>query len=197
MIEHMFHLQLPVLEKVLRSVLVYLFLVISFRLAGKRELAQMTTFDLVVILTISNVLQNAAIGDDNTVVGGIVGATSMLVVNYLLVRFLFRHPRVERLLEGEPEVLIRDGQIVSEVLARELITEPELLAAIRRQGVAEIADVALAVLETNGTISVVPKRPTPEEAFEQRVEAAMARLEAAVARLERQVEGVRPEPSER
>ncbi len=191
MLEHMFHLQLPVLEKVLRSVLVYLFLVISFRLAGKRELAQMTTFDLVVILTISNVLQNAAIGDDNTVLGGVIGATSMLVVNYLLVRFLFRHPRVEQLLEGEPEVLIRDGRVVPEVLARELITEPELLAAIRRQGVAEIADVALAVLETNGTISVVPKRPTPEEAFEQRVETAMARLEAAVSRLERQVQGMR------
>jgi uncharacterized membrane protein YcaP (DUF421 family) len=191
MIEHMFHLQLPVLEKVLRSVLVYLFLVISFRLAGKRELAQMTTFDLVVILTISNVLQNAAIGDDNTVLGGVIGATSMLVVNYLLVRFLFRHPRVEQLLEGEPEVLIRDGRVVPEVLARELITEPELLAAIRRQGVAEIADVALAMLETNGTISVVPKRPTPEEAFEQRVETAMARLEAAVSRLERQVQGMR------
>jgi uncharacterized membrane protein YcaP (DUF421 family) len=120
----------------------------------------------------------------------------MLVVNYLLVRFLFRHPRVEQLLEGEPEVLIRDGRVVPEVLARELITEPELLAAIRRQGVAEIADVALAVLETNGTISVVPKRPTPEEAFEQRVETAMARLEAAVTRLERQAHGMRWEMSD-
>lgn len=184
MFEHMFALQIPLLEKVIRPVLVYLFLVGAFRLAGKRELGQLNAFDLVVILTISNVLQNAGIGEDNTVVGGFVGAASLLIMNYIVVRYVLSHPKVDRIIEGEPTVLIRDGAILHDACAHEMITEPELLAALRRQGVAEAADVALAVLETGGTISVIPKRPTPAEAAEQTIEATLARLEASLARLE-------------
>ncbi len=187
MLEHMFHLQLPLLEKILRPVLVYLFLVVAFRLAGKRELAQMNAFDLVVLLTISNVLQNAAIGEDNTVLGGVIGAASLLAVNYVVVRLVLSHPRIDRLIEGEPSLLIRDGRVLADALERELITEPELLAALRRQGVAEASDVALAMLETGGTISVVPKRPTPEEREEQTIEAAQGERTAHEA-------AVRPPP---
>ena len=100
----MFHLRRPVLEKILRPVAVYAFLVVSLRLAGKRELAQLNPFDLVVLLTLSNTVQNAIIGDDNSVTGGLIGATTLLGVNYLVVRFLYRHEALERLVEGDAEV---------------------------------------------------------------------------------------------
>src|SRR5205809_6755737 len=110
-VEHMFHLGLPITEKILRPIVVYFFLVVGLRLAGKRELAQLNPFDLVVLLTLSNTVQNAIIGDDNSVVGGIVGATALLVVNYLVVRFLYRHARLERLVEGDADVLMEDGKV--------------------------------------------------------------------------------------
>ena len=101
----------PILEKVLRPVLVYVFLVIGFRLAGKRELAQLNPFDLVVLLTISNTVQNAIIGDDNSVTGGLIGAATLFVVNYVVVRFLYGHEKLERVLEGDPDVLVAQGVV--------------------------------------------------------------------------------------
>ena len=92
----MFVLGLPVAEKILRPVVVYIFLIAVLRLAGKRVLAQLNPFDLVVLLTLSNTVQNAIIGDDNTVLGGLIGATTLLTVNYLTVRFLFKHPMLDR-----------------------------------------------------------------------------------------------------
>lgn len=184
MLESMFDLQLPVLEKLLRPILVYLFLVVAFRLAGKRELGGMHAFDFVVILTVANVLQNAGIGDDTTVTGGVIGAVSLLITNYLVVRYVFKHPRLEQMIEGEPAVLVQDGQILADACRRQSISQPELLAAIRRQGIDDLSDVAVAILETGGTISVIPKRPTAEERAEQAVQSALARLEAAVARIE-------------
>ena len=89
---HMFALGLPVLEKVLRPIAVYLFLVVGLRLAGKRELAQLNPFDLIVLLTLSNTVQNAIIGDDNSITGGLIGAATLLLVNWVVVRFLFAHP---------------------------------------------------------------------------------------------------------
>src|SRR6059036_3790206 len=106
----LFHLDVPVLEKMIRPVLVYLFLIVGLRMAGKRELAQLNPFDLVVLLTLSNTVQNAIIGNDNSVLGGMVGATTLLVVNYLVVRFLYRHERLERLVEGDADVLMEDGR---------------------------------------------------------------------------------------
>src|SRR5438034_2406736 len=100
----MFHLSLPVLEKILRPVIIYAFLVVGLRLAGKRELAQLNPFDLVVLLSLSNTVQNAIIGDDNSITGGLVGATTLLGVNYLVVRFLFRHRRLDEVIEGHPTV---------------------------------------------------------------------------------------------
>src|ERR1700755_733338 len=99
---NMFVLALPIGEKILRPILVYAFLIIGLRLAGKRELAQLNPFDLVVLLTLSNTVQNAIIGDDNTVTGGVIGATTLLLVNYVLVRFISRHEKLERFIEGDP-----------------------------------------------------------------------------------------------
>jgi len=107
----MFVLAVPLAEKILRPVAVYFFLVLGLRLAGKRELAQLNPFDLVVLLTLSNTVQNAIIGDDNTITGGIIGASTLLLVNYLVVRFLYRHRRLDRFVEGEACVLIENGKI--------------------------------------------------------------------------------------
>ena len=109
--DHMFHLPLPILEKLLRPAIVYLALVVLLRIFGKRELAQLNPFDLVVLLSLSNTVQNAIIGDDNSVTGGIIGAFGLLAINWLVVRALFRSPRLTRMIEGRATVLIRNGQI--------------------------------------------------------------------------------------
>src|SRR5690242_18822772 len=150
---HMFALSLPVLEKILRPIVVYVFLIVALRLAGKRELAQLNPFDLVVLLTLSNTVQNAIIGEDNSVTGGLVGAATLLVVNYFVVRLLYGHAKLERLVEGDEDVLIDKGKILKKRLQDELITMPELEAAAHRQGFARLADVEKAILEPGGTIS--------------------------------------------
>jgi uncharacterized membrane protein YcaP (DUF421 family) len=125
---HMFVLGLPLLEKILRPVIVYIFLIIGLRLSGKRELAQLNPFDLIVLLTLSNTVQNAIIGDDNSVTGGIIGAATLLLVNYFVVRFLFGHEKLERLVEGDPDVLIENGVVQEDRLRKELISRAELEA---------------------------------------------------------------------
>src|SRR5882672_2077084 len=115
----MFILSVPIAEKILRPIVVYVFLIVGLRLAGKRELAQLNPFDLVVLLTLSNTVQNAIIGDDNTVSGGVIGASTLLLVNYVLVRFISRHEKLERFIEGDPDVLIENGQITSDCLKKE------------------------------------------------------------------------------
>src|SRR5580704_15303737 len=114
----MWHFDIAWQEKVVRTIVVYVFLLIGLRLAGKRELGQFNPFDLVVLLLLSNTLQNAIIGNDNSLMGGILGAVILLTMNYVVVRFLFRHPKLERLLEGEPNVLVRDGKEIPHRLSR-------------------------------------------------------------------------------
>ncbi|PYU29359.1 MAG: DUF421 domain-containing protein [Acidobacteria bacterium] len=159
----MFWLGLPVTEKILRPVIVYLFLIGGLRLAGKRELAQLNPFDLIVLLTLSNTVQNAIIGDDNTVLGGLIGATTLLLINYSVVRFLFRHPKLERVAEGEATRLIHKGKIQDGQLAKEMISQAELQAAARRQGIAHLREVEEAVLEPGGIITFSAREPVPEE----------------------------------
>src|SRR5437016_6052710 len=171
----MFHLGVPIVEKMLRAVIVYFALVALVRIAGKRELAQLNPFDLVVLLTLSNTVQNAIIGDDNTVIGGLVGATTLILVNYLVVRFLYGHERLERLVEGDPDVLIEDGKVLHENLRRELITLPELETVAHKQGFASLADVDRAVLEPGGTISFFARKPEPDVV---RYQELSARLDA-------------------
>src|SRR5271169_84829 len=110
----MFVVGLPVLEKILRPIIVYAFLVVGLRLSGKRELVQLNPFDLVVLLTLSNTVQNAIIGDDNSVSGGLIGATSLLIINYLVVRFLYGHTKLEQLVEGQSDILVENGKVKTE-----------------------------------------------------------------------------------
>ena len=165
----MFVLGLPVLEKILRPIIVYVFLIVGLRLAGKRELAQLNPFDLVVLLTLSNTVQNAIIGEDNSVTGGIIGATTLLAVNWLVIRLLYAHPQLERGVEGGATVLIDGGRIQDVGMRAELITLPELEAAAHRQGFASLDEVDRAVLEPTGTLSLFGKKPTPDAARHEEV----------------------------
>lgn len=160
----MFHLPLPVLEKVLRPVLVYLFLIAFLRLFGKRELAQLNPFDLVVLLSLSNTVQNAIIGDDNSITGGVIGAFSLLAINWIVVRALFKMPKFNDALEGTETVLVRQGVIDREAMKKETLTEIELRSVIHKQGLNDISEVAKCVLEPNGTFYVEAIKPTPDEA---------------------------------
>jgi uncharacterized membrane protein YcaP (DUF421 family) len=179
----MFVLALPVAEKILRPVVVYFFLVIGLRLAGKRELAQLNPFDLVVLLTLSNTVQNAIIGDDNSVTGGIIGAATLLLVNYMVVRFLFRHEKLDRLVEGESCVLIENGKILENKLAQEVLTLEELEESAHKQGLGGLDEVERAVLEPSGTITFVAKKPAPEETRHMELLARLDQLAREIAAL--------------
>jgi len=179
----MFVLGLPVAEKILRPVFVYIFLIAGLRLAGKRELAQLNPFDLVVLLTISNTVQNAIIGDDNTVIGGLVGATTLLAVNFIVVRFLFRHPKLDRLAEGHATTLIHQGKLVRSQLSAEVISESELVAAARRQGFGHLGEIEEAVLEPGGIITFTGKKPAPDELRHQELLSKLEKLSQELAAL--------------
>ncbi len=159
----MFHVGLPIAEKILRPVFVYAFLVVALRLGGKRELAQLNPFDLVVLLTLSNTVQNAIIGDDNSLLGGLIGAATLLVMNYAVVRFLYTHEKLDRIVEGEPEIVIENGHVNEDVLKRDLITLAELQAAARKQGYGALNEIDRAILDPGGTISFIGRKPEPEE----------------------------------
>jgi len=153
--DHMFQLPLPILEKLLRPVIVYLVLVLLLRLFGKRELAQLNPFDLVVLLSLSNTVQNAIIGDDNSVTGGVIGAFSLLAINWLVVRVLFRSRRMTRALEGRATILVHNGQIDKRALDREALTQ-----GIHRQGFEDLHQVRRCQLEPNGTFYVEAFEPS-------------------------------------
>jgi uncharacterized membrane protein YcaP (DUF421 family) len=179
----MFVLGLPILEKILRPVFVYAFLVIGLRLSGKRELVQLNPFDLVVLLTLSNTVQNAIIGDDNTVSGGILGASSLLLVNYLVVRFLYDHRKLDQLVEGRADVLIHDGKVQTLRLKKELITMSQLEAAARKQGFGSLSDVQECILEPGGTLSFLAKRPPVEELRHQELLQRIEKLTGEIVRM--------------
>ncbi len=159
----MFVLGLPLAEKILRPLVIYVFLIVGLRLAGKRELAQLNPFDLVVLLTLSNTVQNAIIGDDNSVTGGLIGAATLLLVNYIVVRFLFSHEHLEHIVEGEPDALIESGVIREDRMKKELLTRAELETAAHRQGFASLQDIERAVIEPGGTIFFTGRKPSPDE----------------------------------
>jgi uncharacterized membrane protein YcaP (DUF421 family) len=147
--------QVPLLEKVLRAFLVFVFLVAALRLGGKRELGQTNVLDLAVLLLASNALQNAMIGADNSLIGGIVGAATLFVANYLFVRLVLRSPTASRILEGSPTVLLEHGRVLERALRSEAFTEDELHSAARERGFAHLADVDLIVLEPNGHMAIL------------------------------------------
>jgi uncharacterized membrane protein YcaP (DUF421 family) len=154
----LFHVQVSWEEKIIRAVVVYVFILISLRLFGRRELGQFTAFDLVVLLTLSNILQNAMIGNDTSLLGGIIGATVLLSANFGLAYAVFRSKSVQRLVTGEPRILIQDGILQQQALAAQRLTEQDLLAAVHNQGLEDFGRVHLAISEPNGTISVIPKQ---------------------------------------
>ena len=162
--DSMFHLPLPILEKLARPAIVYLALVVLLRLFGKRELAQLNPFDLVVLLSLSNTVQNA-----------IIGAFGLLAINWLVVRVLFRSPRLTRMMEGRSAVLVRNGQIDQKALERESLTREELLSVIHRQGFDDLHKVHRCELEPNGTFYVEAFEPTLAEKYHEEL---MAKIEA-------------------
>jgi uncharacterized membrane protein YcaP (DUF421 family) len=153
---------IPVIEKIIRPVLVYVFLVVGLRLAGKRELAQLNPFDLVVLLTLSNTVQNAIIGDDNSVLGGVIGATTLLIINYVVVALMYRNRKLGMLIEGGPDMLIQKGKVDLHRLEKEKITVEELEAAARKQGFASLKDVDQSILYPGGTFCFIGKVPTAD-----------------------------------
>jgi uncharacterized membrane protein YcaP (DUF421 family) len=179
----MFSLGLPLAEKIVRPVIVYFFLVILLRVAGKRELAQLNPFDLVVLISLSNTVQNAIIGDDNSVTGGLIGAASLLGINFLVVRFLYSHPKLEELAEGKADLLIQNGVVDRGRLKKELISMNELEIAAHRQGLGSLEEVQQATLEPGGAICFVPKKPTPEYSRHQELLERLDQLAKTVEQL--------------
>ena len=157
---HMLIPEVQILEKIVRPLVVYFFLLIAFRIAGKRELGQMTPFDLIVLLTISNVLQNAMIGPDNSLTGGLVGGVTLFAANGVIGRLTLHVPRLAQILEGKPTMLIEDGRIIIRNLRREVMTRTELERAIRKHDLDPETDLPLikrALLEQDGTVTIIHK----------------------------------------
>jgi uncharacterized membrane protein YcaP (DUF421 family) len=154
MLHDMLHVPLPILEKILRPIVVYLALIILLRVFGKRELAQLNPFDLVVLLSLSNTVQNAIIGEDNSLLGGLVGAVALLAANWILNRILFAMPRLNSAFQGQRTVFIRNGQVDEDAMRKEILTHAELLEVLHKQGVRGYNDVKECALEPGGTFYV-------------------------------------------
>ncbi len=182
-LQSMFHMQLPLLEKILRPMIVYLVLIFFLRMFGKRELAQLNPFDLVVLLSLSNTVQNSMIGDDNSVSGGIVGAFSLLAINWVLTRILFYVPKLNETLQGSCTTLITDGVMDYAALRAETLTEDELLSVLHKQGVDTFEEVRSCVLEPNGTFFVEVLKPSEEEEEVSEMLLAVRKLTEEVATL--------------
>ncbi len=149
--------EIPWTEKIVRAALVYVFILLAFRLLGKRQVGQMTKYDLILLLIISNVLQNAMIGPDNSVLGGMVGAVTILGLNWVVGAVTARSRRFEHLIEGDPVPVVFNGCVIEKNLRANQMSRDELLAALRRQGIFALEEVKLAIIEDNGAISVLRK----------------------------------------
>ncbi len=171
------NLNMPVGEKLVRSVAIYLFLVAALRVFGKRELAQLNPFDLVVLLTLSNTVQNALIGNETSLLGGVLGATALLGANYVMVRVLYRHRKAARWLAGKPVELMRGGRVDAKAMAAELLSRDDLTAAAHRQGFRNLHEISECTIETSGLFTFQKKRTDGDEA----VLAALARIETLLA----------------
>jgi uncharacterized membrane protein YcaP (DUF421 family) len=178
------HIGIPVVEKVIRTVAVYGGLAVLLRLAGKRDLAQLNTFDLVVVLLLSNVVQNAVIGNDNSLVGGLLGAAVLVAINAIVVRASVASPTMGRLFEGTPTVLVDDGRYDDAALRREGLRRDDVEAAVRRQGANDASEVERATLGTGGAVVVKLKAESQPAS-----KADVAALAAAIERLEARLAG--------
>lgn len=154
----MWNIAVPWWELIVRGVVVYGFLLALLRLTGKRQVGQLAPFDLVLLLVLSNAVQNSMNAGDNSLVGGLISATTLVVLNYLVGLATYRSKRLEAIVEGRPQVLIHDGKLFEEVMAGAKLTHHELQAALRQAGCTCIEEVRSAILENNGAISVVTGR---------------------------------------
>lgn len=179
----LFVLKVPLMEKILRALIVYFALIVLLRVFGKRELAQLNPFDLVVLLTLSNTVQNAIIGDDNTLLGGIIGAITLLGANYLIVRFVFGHRRLDELLAGRSTVLVEHGKVLRRALAREMMSVHDLEAAARRQGFRSLNEVDECAIEPTGVLSFTGKQPLLEDRRQAELIAKLDRLGVELAEI--------------
>jgi uncharacterized membrane protein YcaP (DUF421 family) len=140
-----------------KTALIYIFLIVGMRMLGKRELGQMSVYDLVLVVVIANSVQNAMVGQDTTLIGGLVAAVTLLLLNRLLTWLVETRPGLRQWMTGDPVLMVRDGHLLGEAMKREGITREHIMAAMREHGIADLNDVQMAVLEVNGEISIVAK----------------------------------------
>lgn len=158
----MFTLAIPWFEFIVRGAVVYGFLLGLLRITGRRQVGQLAPFDLVLLLVLSNAVQNSMNGGDNSLVGGLISATTLVLLNHTVGFLTFRSKRAEAWIEGRPQVLVHNGKLFEDVLTQAQLTRHELDAALRQSGCACVEDVHSAILENNGSISVTPRaRPAP------------------------------------
>jgi uncharacterized membrane protein YcaP (DUF421 family) len=179
----MFDLQLTLGEKVIRAVVIYLFLVVALRLVGKRELTQLNTLDFVVLLAVANAVQNGLIGADNTVTGAVVGATVLFLVDGALAFVVYRSRKAQRVIEGTPTLLVRNGQALDDALKREELSHDDLLAALQSAGTQTVEDARMAWLEPSGKVVVVPNLHRQNEQIYDDLRARLDHLTELVERL--------------
>src|SRR5205823_5755925 len=154
----MWHSILPWYEFIFRGLIIYVFLLVILRLTGKRQVGQLAPFDLVLLLVLSNAVQNAMNGGDNSVTGGVISATTLIVANGIVGRLTYHSKRMEKLIEGRPEIVIHNGRVFTDIMKREKLTHHELNAALRAAGCTCVDEVHYAILENTGQITVQPKR---------------------------------------
>jgi uncharacterized membrane protein YcaP (DUF421 family) len=155
----MWKTSLPWWEFIFRGLIVYVFLLVILRITGKRQVGQLAPFDLVLLLVLSNAVQNSMNGGDNSVTGGLIAATTLVLANGLVSRLTYKSKTLERLIEGRPEILIHHGKLSKEVMDREQLTHHELNAALRAAGVSCVEQVQFAIIENTGEITVHAKKP--------------------------------------
>jgi uncharacterized membrane protein YcaP (DUF421 family) len=163
--DHYWSMDVTLADKLFRTTAIYVFLLLALRMAGKRQVSQMTPFDLVVLLLISNVVQNAIIGPDNSLTGGLIGAAFILLLNAGVTAVAYKFKFARRVLTGEPTLLVHNGVILRDKLKRERVPMDDLLAAFRAHGIADASHVRVAVLEPNGQISIIPRDPNAKPFF--------------------------------
>ena len=156
--QDLFQLSAPWWHFVLRACAIYVLVMVLVRVSGKRAVGQFTPFDLVLLILIGNAVQNGINGGDNSLTGAAIMATTLIALNYGVAFVTSRYRKVEKFVEGEPVVLARDGRVFERVLRRELVSRSDFDEALRMNGVEDVSEVELALLETNGSISVVKKR---------------------------------------
>jgi uncharacterized membrane protein YcaP (DUF421 family) len=151
----MWNMAVPWWELIIRGIVVYLFLLALLRITGKRQVGQLAPFDLVLLLVLANAVQNSMNAGDNSLVGGLITATTLIGLNFLVSLVTHRYKKLEAIIEGRPQILIHNGKLFEEVIAKAQLTHHELNAALRRSGCSSVAEVHSAILENNGAISVV------------------------------------------